>query len=158
MRHKVTLIPGEGIGPEVAAARVASGSRRCPNRLGRSSKGGAPTRPRSVASSPVNWPWIRQEEHVALRAYGYGHRGWRTRRQCGAAQDARSLRKSASGKNLPGVKSHFDNVDLIIVRENTEDFLYSGLEHEVVPGVVREPEKSSPRSFYAYRAVCLEIR
>jgi len=33
------------------------------------------------------------------------------------------------------VKSHFDNVDLIIVRENTED-LYSGLEHEVVPGVV----------------------
>jgi isocitrate dehydrogenase (NAD+) len=38
-------------------------------------------------------------------------------------------------KNLPGVKSHFDNVDLIIVRENTED-LYSGLEHEVVPGVV----------------------
>jgi isocitrate dehydrogenase (NAD+) len=38
-------------------------------------------------------------------------------------------------KNMPGVKSHFDNVDLILVRENTED-LYSGLEHEVVPGVV----------------------
>ena len=38
-------------------------------------------------------------------------------------------------KNLPGVKSHFDDVDVVIVRENTED-LYSGLEHEVVPGVV----------------------
>jgi isocitrate dehydrogenase (NAD+) len=38
-------------------------------------------------------------------------------------------------KNVPGVKSHFENVDLILVRENTED-LYSGLEHEVVPGVV----------------------
>jgi isocitrate dehydrogenase (NAD+) len=38
-------------------------------------------------------------------------------------------------KNVPGVKSHFDNVDVVIVRENTED-LYSGLEHEVVPGVV----------------------
>jgi len=38
-------------------------------------------------------------------------------------------------KNMPGVKSHFENVDLILVRENTED-LYSGLEHEVVPGVV----------------------
>jgi isocitrate dehydrogenase (NAD+) len=38
-------------------------------------------------------------------------------------------------KNLPGLKSRFENVDLIIVRENTED-LYSGLEHEVVPGVV----------------------
>jgi isocitrate dehydrogenase (NAD+) len=38
-------------------------------------------------------------------------------------------------RNLPGVPSRFSNVDLIIVRENTED-LYSGLEHEVVPGVV----------------------
>jgi isocitrate dehydrogenase (NAD+) len=38
-------------------------------------------------------------------------------------------------KNLPGVKSHFDDVDVVLVRENTED-LYSGLEHEVVPGVV----------------------
>jgi len=38
-------------------------------------------------------------------------------------------------KNLPGVKSRFENVDLVLVRENTED-LYSGLEHEVVPGVV----------------------
>ncbi len=37
--------------------------------------------------------------------------------------------------NLPHVRSRFDNVDLVIVRENTED-LYSGLEHEVVPGVV----------------------
>jgi isocitrate dehydrogenase (NAD+) len=38
-------------------------------------------------------------------------------------------------KNVPGVKSRFENVNLILVRENTED-LYSGLEHEVVPGVV----------------------
>jgi isocitrate dehydrogenase (NAD+) len=38
-------------------------------------------------------------------------------------------------KNLPGVPSRYENVDLVLVRENTED-LYSGLEHEVVPGVV----------------------
>jgi isocitrate dehydrogenase (NAD+) len=38
-------------------------------------------------------------------------------------------------RNLPGVASRFDNVDLIIIRENTED-LYAGLEHVVVPGVV----------------------
>ena len=38
-------------------------------------------------------------------------------------------------QNLPGVVSRFDGVDLVIVRENTED-LYAGLEHEVVPGVV----------------------
>ncbi len=38
-------------------------------------------------------------------------------------------------RNLPGVPSRFGDVDLVIVRENTEG-LYSGLEHEVVPGVV----------------------
>ena len=37
--------------------------------------------------------------------------------------------------NLPGVPSRFANVDLVIVRENTED-LYAGLEHQIVPGVV----------------------
>jgi isocitrate dehydrogenase (NAD+) len=38
-------------------------------------------------------------------------------------------------RNLPGVQSRYADVDLVIVRENTED-LYAGLEHEVVPGVV----------------------
>jgi isocitrate dehydrogenase (NAD+) len=37
--------------------------------------------------------------------------------------------------NIPSVRSRYEGVDLVIVRENTED-LYSGLEHEVVPGVV----------------------
>ena len=37
--------------------------------------------------------------------------------------------------NLPGVPARFTDVDMVIVRENTED-LYAGLEHEVVPGVV----------------------
>ena len=51
-------------------------------------------------------------------------------------------------KNLPGVASRFQDVDLIIVRENTED-LYAGLEHEIVPGVVESlkiiTEKASTR-------------
>jgi isocitrate dehydrogenase (NAD+) len=38
-------------------------------------------------------------------------------------------------KNVPSVPSRFENVDLVVVRENTED-LYAGLEHVVVPGVV----------------------
>jgi isocitrate dehydrogenase (NAD+) len=50
--------------------------------------------------------------------------------------------------NLPGVASRFEHVDLVIVRENTED-LYAGLEHEVVPGVVESlkiiTEKASTR-------------
>jgi isocitrate dehydrogenase (NAD+) len=37
--------------------------------------------------------------------------------------------------NIPGVPARFSNVDLVIVRENTED-LYAGLEHQIVPGVV----------------------
>jgi isocitrate dehydrogenase (NAD+) len=50
--------------------------------------------------------------------------------------------------NLPGVAARFEGVDLVIVRENTED-LYAGLEHEVVPGVVESlkiiTEKASTR-------------
>jgi len=38
-------------------------------------------------------------------------------------------------KNLEGVQSRFKDVDMVLIRENTED-LYAGLEHEVVPGVV----------------------
>jgi isocitrate dehydrogenase (NAD+) len=38
-------------------------------------------------------------------------------------------------RNVPAVPTRFENVDLVVVRENTED-LYSGLEHTVVPGVV----------------------
>ena len=38
-------------------------------------------------------------------------------------------------RNLPGVKTRFDNVDMVIIRENTEG-LYSGVENEITPGVV----------------------
>ena len=51
-------------------------------------------------------------------------------------------------KNLEGVQSRFQNVDIVMVRENTED-LYAGLEHTVVPGVVESlkiiTEKASTR-------------
>jgi isocitrate dehydrogenase (NAD+) len=50
--------------------------------------------------------------------------------------------------NLPGIDARFQGIDLVIVRENTED-LYAGLEHEVVPGVVESlkiiTEKASTR-------------
>ena len=51
-------------------------------------------------------------------------------------------------KSMPNIITRFENVDIIVVRENTED-LYSGLEHEVVPGVVESikiiTEKASTR-------------
>jgi isocitrate dehydrogenase (NAD+) len=45
-------------------------------------------------------------------------------------------------RTLPGVKTRFDNIDMIIVRENTEG-LYSGIENEVVPGVVTSMKVAS---------------
>ena len=59
-------------------------------------------------------------------------------------------------KNLPGTETRYPGIDLIIVRENTED-LYAGLEHEVVPGVV-ETSRSSPKRLHAHRQVRLRIR
>jgi isocitrate dehydrogenase (NAD+) len=46
---------------------------------------------------------------------------------------------------LPGITSRYSGIDLVIVRENTED-LYSGLEHEVVPGVVESLKIISERA------------
>src|SRR5204862_5847699 len=64
--------------------------------------------------------------------------------------------------NLPGVPSRFQNVDLVIVRENTED-LYAGLEHEVVPGVVESlkiiTERASSRiAHFAFAYARLHAR
>jgi len=51
-------------------------------------------------------------------------------------------------RSMPNIKTRYEDIDLIVVRENTED-LYSGLEHEVVPGVVESlkiiTEKASTR-------------
>jgi isocitrate dehydrogenase (NAD+) len=136
MRHKVTLIPGEGIGPEVAAAtqRVLEASgvqidwEELEARTDKTTEVGQLVNQAAVDSVRRN--------HVALK----GPMG--TAIAGGAPSVNVALRKTLDlyanlrpVKNLPGVKSRFENVDIVLVRENTED-LYSGLEHEVVPGVV----------------------
>jgi isocitrate dehydrogenase (NAD+) len=139
MRHKVTLLPGEGIGPEVAAATMrileASGVlidwEELDARAENTDKG-------TTGAEVLNSAAIEsvRRNRVALK-------GPMATAIAGGARSVNvALRKSLDlyanlrpVKNLPGVKSHFDNVDVVIVRENTED-LYSGLEHEVVPGVV----------------------
>jgi len=149
MRLKVTLIPGEGIGPEVAAAtrRIleAAGVQIDWEELeGRTDK----TTERGQLVNQLAVESVRKN-HVALKG------PMATAIAGGAPSVNVALRKTLDlyanlrpVRNLPGVKSHFDNVDLIIVRENTED-LYSGLEHEVVPGVVESlkiiTEKASTR-------------
>jgi len=136
IRHKVTLIPGEGIGPEVAAAtrRIleATGVQFDWEEIaGRSD--GTSNQEKTVNQAAVE---SVRRNRVALKG------PMATAIAGGAPSVNVALRKALDlyanlrpVKNMPGVKSHFENVDLILVRENTED-LYSGLEHEVVPGVV----------------------
>src|SRR6195256_2670147 len=136
MRHKVTLIAGEGIGPEVAAA-----TRRVIDAAGVQIEWeelSARTDSATEAGQLVNQGAIDsvRRNRVALK----GPTG--TAIAGGAPSVNVALRKALDlysnlrpVKNLPGVKSRFENVDIVLVRENTED-LYSGLEHEVVPGVV----------------------
>jgi isocitrate dehydrogenase (NAD+) len=47
--------------------------------------------------------------------------------------------------NIPSVTTRYDNVDLVIVRENTED-LYAGLEHEIMPGIVESLKITTERA------------
>ncbi len=149
IKHKVTLIPGEGIGPEVAAAtrRIleATGVKfEWEEIAGRSD------------SSSDQAKSVNQAAVEAVRRNRVALKGPMATAIAGGAPSVNvALRKALElyanlrpVKNMPGVKSHFQNVDLILVRENTED-LYSGLEHEVVPGVVESlkiiTEKASTR-------------
>lgn len=149
MIHKVTLVPGEGIGPEVATAarRIieAAGVEIDWEVLeGRTDKA-------SESGQLVNQAVIEsvRRNHVALKG------PMATAIAGGAPSVNVALRRALDlyanlrpVKNLPGVSSRFENVDIVLVRENTED-LYSGLEHEVVPGVVESlkiiTEKASTR-------------
>jgi isocitrate dehydrogenase (NAD+) len=149
MPHRVTLIPGEGIGPEVAAAArriiAAAGVQIDWEEFEARADGASPS------GQGVNQAAVEsvRRNRVALK----GPTG--TAIAGGAPSVNVALRKTLDlyanlrpVKNLPGVKSRFEGVDLVLVRENTED-LYSGLEHEVVPGVVESlkiiTEKASTR-------------
>jgi isocitrate dehydrogenase (NAD+) len=163
MRHKVTLIPGEGIGPEVAgavrrileAAGVQIDWEEVEARAEKASASGQFVTEGAVESVRRN--------HVALK----GPMG--TAIAGGAPSINVALRKTLDlyanvrpVKNLPGVKSRFENVDVVLIRENTED-LYSGLEHEVVPGVVESlkiiTEKASTQiAHFAFKYAMREGR
>jgi len=138
MPHQVTLIPGDGIGPEVAEATV-----------------------RAVDATGAKIEWERVEAGVhALSEFGQlipddvyaslevtrvGLKGPTATPIAGGHQSINVALRKKLGlytnfrpvRMLPGLKTRFHDVpiNLAIFRENTED-LYSGLEHEVVPGVV----------------------
>jgi isocitrate dehydrogenase (NAD+) len=138
MARQITLIPGEGIGPEVAEATV-----------------------RAVDATGICVEWERVEAgakaleelgqlvpddvFASLEATRIGLKG-PTATPIGGGHPSinvalrKKLRLNVNFRPvrmLPGLKTRFSDlpIDLAIFRENTED-LYSGLEHEVVPDVV----------------------
>src|SRR3984957_16324632 len=136
MTHKITLLPGDGIGPEVAdAAREiveASGISvewevfAAPLENGKR----VAEFPREAAVASV------RRTHVALKgpmatavAEGPPSINVALRKELDLYANLRPV------KNVAGVSSRWAGVDLGVVRENNED-LYAGLEHTVVPGVV----------------------
>src|SRR5271155_3587667 len=136
MKHTVTLIPGDGIGPEVSAAvreiLAASGAE-------------------------INWDEIPARAEFERRGLDFISAGvldsirknrvalkgpLATEVAGGAPSINVALRQTLDlyanlrpVKNLEGVQARYDHVDIVLIRENTED-LYAGLEHTVVPGVV----------------------
>ena len=135
-RHVITLIAGDGIGPEVTGAVVtvleaaglqADWDAHLAGVLALERQG--ETLPKALLDS------IRRTK-VALKGpvttpVGGGF----TSVNVGLRKALDLFANLRPVWNLPGVPSRYSGVDLVIVRENTED-LYSGLEHEVVPGVV----------------------
>jgi isocitrate dehydrogenase (NAD+) len=149
MTHTITLIPGDGIGPEVTEAVVrilkASGvSIEWETHLA-----GVRAFERTGETLPVELIDSIRTNKVALKgpvttpiAGGFTSVNVGLRKKLDLYANLRPV------ANLPGVDARFQGLDLVIVRENTED-LYAGLEHEVVPGVVESlkiiTEKASTR-------------
>jgi len=134
--HQIVLIPGDGIGPEVAAATI---------------------RVLEAAGAPLQWV----EHHAGVAALetlgevlpeqtldAVRERGLALKGPCttpvgeGFTSVNVQLRKRLDlyaavrpVRNLPGISTRYEDVDLVVIRENTEG-LYSGIENEVTKGVV----------------------
>lgn len=136
MHHTVTLIPGDGIGPEVTEATLkvikASGADinwvEMQAGMEVATKYGTPV-PDDVINTIIH-------NRVALKGpittpvgMGIPSANVTLRKRLNLYANVRPAR------TIKGVKSRYDSVDLVVIRENSED-LYSGLEHIVVPGVV----------------------
>ena len=149
MAHKITLIPGDGIGPEVTRAAIRMLEATGVKFEWESFEAGA------EAFEKYN-EYIPKALHDSIERTRVGLKGPVTTPIGGGFSSINvALRKHFELyanfrpiRNLPHIPTRYPDVDLIIVRENTEG-LYSGIEHEVVPGVVESlkiiTEKASTR-------------
>ncbi len=149
MKHHITLIPGDGIGPEVTkptlkiikAAGVTVEWETC--------LAGAEALKKHGTTIPTKLMDSFNRSKLALKGpvttpvgEGFASVNVELRQSFDLYANLRPI------KNLPGVPARYQDVDLIVVRENTEG-LYSGIEHEVIPGVMESlkiiTEKASTR-------------
>ncbi|TWT46222.1 Isocitrate dehydrogenase [NADP] [Phycisphaerae bacterium RAS1] len=136
MARTVCLIPGDGIGPEVTAAAKlvieAAGAAiewiELPAGAGAAEKFGD-TMPKQTIEAIEHHRLALKGPITTPIGKGFTSVNVALRKRFELYAAVRPVR------NLPGVKTRYDGVELVVVRENTEG-LYSGLEHEVVPGVV----------------------
>jgi isocitrate dehydrogenase (NAD+) len=131
MTHRVTLIPGDGIGPEVVdAARSAVDATGTeivwePHDLGRGAyeRTGDVLPPATIASIRVNGVALKGPIETPDGA-GVRNSNVALRKELDLFANVRPCRR------YPGVPSAYEDVDLVVVRENTED-VYTGIEFEV---------------------------
>jgi isocitrate dehydrogenase (NAD+) len=131
MSHRVTLIPGDGIGPELAEA-----TRRVLEASGAAFEWEVMDAGEAVMAQygtplPDHVLESIRRNRVALKGpittpVGEGFRSVNVtlRQALGLYANVRPVR------SIPGIESRYEDVDLVIVRENTED-LYAGIEHKV---------------------------
>src|SRR4029078_12855774 len=134
--HSVKLIPGDGIGPEVTEAVVRILKAAGVAIEWDTHQAGVLAVERTGQTLPVELIDSIRRNKVALKGpvttpIGTGF----TSVNVGLRKALDLYANLRPVWNLPGVPARFQGVDVVIVRENTED-LYAGLEHTVVPGVV----------------------
>src|ERR687885_501055 len=149
MPHTITLIPGDGIGPEVSSAVVRVIEATGVAIEWETHYAGAQAQAKFGTTLPEELLESIRRNKVALKGpittpvgKGFTSVNVGLRKALDLYANLRPVRA------LPNVPSRYPELDLIVVRENTED-LYAGLEHVVVPGVVESlkiiTEKASTR-------------
>ena len=136
MTYQISLIPGDGIGPEVTAA-----AQRVVDASGVAVEWRAASAGQSALEScgnplPDETLAAIRSSHATLKgplatASGKGFRSVNV----ALRQQLELFANYRPARSMKGIRSRYEDVDLIVIRENTEG-LYSGLEHTVVPGVV----------------------
>lgn len=163
MKHNITLIPGDGIGPEIVAATVRVIEATGVEIEWETQILGAQAQEKFGTTLPDATIDSIKKNKVALKGpqmtpVGKGF----TSVNVGLRKALDLYANVRPVKALPNVPCRYPELDLVIVRENTED-LYAGLEHVVVPGVVESikiiTEKASTRiAKYAFEYARLNGR